>query len=118
MGFFQSFFGPRGGSSIEGVNADELNERLKNDVDFLLVDVRSPMEYTHDGHIEGAKLIPLQELFHQPDELPQDKEIVFICRSGNRSMVSCQQMAQLGYTVKNFNGGMIAWQMAGLPVEH
>jgi rhodanese-related sulfurtransferase len=33
-------------------------------------------------------------------------------------MVACQQMAQLGYTVKNFNGGMIAWQMAGLPVEH
>jgi rhodanese-related sulfurtransferase len=118
MGFFQSVFGSKGGSPVEGVNAGELNELLQSDADFLMVDVRSPMEYTHDGHIEGAKLIPLQELFHRPDELPQDKEIIFICRSGNRSMVACQQMARMGYSVKNFNGGMIAWQMAGLPVEH
>jgi rhodanese-related sulfurtransferase len=117
MGLFQSFFGPRGGSQIAGVNAGELNELLQGDDDFLLVDVRSPSEYVHDGHIDGATLLPLQELFHNPTELPADKEIIFVCRSGNRSMVACQQMAQLGYKVKNFTGGMIAWQMAGLPVE-
>lgn len=117
MGLFQSFFSPRGGSQIPGVNAAELNELLQSGDDFLMVDVRSPAEYAHDGHIEGAQLIPLQELFHHPDELSKDKEIVFVCRSGNRSMVACQQMAQLGYKVKNFNGGMIAWQMAGMPVK-
>jgi rhodanese-related sulfurtransferase len=118
MGIFQSLFGPRGGPEIESVNAGELSELLEGDPDFLLVDVRSPMEYVHDGHIDGATLIPLQELLQRPDELSQDKEIIFVCRSGNRSMVACQQMTQLGYTVKNFNGGMIAWQMAGLPIEH
>lgn len=117
MGLFQSFFGPRGGSPIAGVNAVELNDLLQGEDEFLLVDVRSPSEFVHDGHIEGAELIPLQELLHQPDALPKEKEIVFVCRSGNRSMVACQQMAQLGYTVKNFTGGMIAWQMAGLPVK-
>jgi rhodanese-related sulfurtransferase len=118
MGFFQSFFGPRGGSPVEGLNAGELNDLLQSETELLLLDVRSPMEYTHDGHIEGAKLIPLQDLFQRPSELPQDKEIVVVCRSGNRSMVACQQLSQLGYSVKNFNGGMIAWQMAGLPVEY
>ena len=112
MGLFQSFFGPRGGAQIAGVNAIELNELLENGEDFLLVDVRSPAEYAHDGHIEGAKLIPLQELFYNPNELPKDKEIIFVCRSGNRSMVACQQMAQQGYSVKNFNGGMIAWHQS------
>ncbi len=118
MGLFQSLFGPRGGSSIPGVNAVELNERLERGDEVLLVDVRSRQEYVHDGHIEGAQLMPLQTLIQHVDELPQDQEIVVVCRSGNRSMVACQQLMGLGFAdVKNFNGGMIAWQMAGLPVS-
>ena len=118
MGLFQSLFGSRSGSPIPGVNATELNDLLQSGQETLLIDVRSPGEYAHDGHIEGARLMPLQELFQKTDELPQDQEIIFICRSGNRSMVACQQMARLGYSnVKNFEGGMIAWQRAGLPIS-
>ncbi|MEJ2753515.1 MAG: rhodanese-like domain-containing protein [Chloroflexota bacterium] len=119
MGLFQSFFG-RSSGSIAGVNAVELNDLLQDsEKDILLVDVRSPSEYVHDGHIEGAQLLPLQQLMQGAAELPREQEIVIVCRSGNRSMVACQQLVQMGFAnVKNFNGGMIAWQMAGLPVSH
>jgi rhodanese-related sulfurtransferase len=119
MGLFQSFFG-RSGGSIDGVNAVELNDLLQDsDKEILLVDVRSPSEYVHDGHIEGAQLLPLQQLMHGAAELPKEQEIVIVCRSGNRSMVACQQLVQMGFTnIRNFNGGMIAWQIAGLPVSH
>ena len=117
MGLFQSMFGSRSGPGIPGVNASELNDLLDSKEEILLVDVRSPSEYTHDGHIEGVRLLPLQNLLQQAGELPQDQEIIFVCRSGNRSMVACQQMARLGYSnVKNIEGGMIAWQRAGLPI--
>jgi rhodanese-related sulfurtransferase len=120
MGLFQSFFGKSPGGTIESVNAVELNDLLQeSEKEILLVDVRSPAEYVHDGHIEGAQLIPLQQLMQKAGELPEDQEIVCVCRSGNRSMVACRQMAQLGFSnVKNFNGGMIAWQTAGLPVSY
>ena len=119
MGLFQSMFGSRSGPGIPGVNAAELNGLMEGEEEILLVDVRSPGEYTHDCHIEGTRLLPLQNLLQQADELPEDQEIIFVCRSGNRSMVACQQMARLGYSnVKNFEGGMIAWKMAGLPVSY
>ena len=115
---FQSLFGSRGGAPIPGVNAAELSEILESGEEVVLVDVRSQSEYVHDGHIDGARLLPLQTLLQQQEELPQDQEIIFVCRSGNRSMVACQQMVRMGYSnVKNFSGGMIAWQRAGLPVE-
>lgn len=118
MGIFRSLFGAGRESAVPGVNAPELKQLLDTQEDILLVDVRSPFEYEHDGHIEGARLLPLQNLMQHVDELPQDKDIVVVCRSGNRSMVAGEQLMRLGYTrVKNFNGGMIAWQKAGFPTS-
>jgi rhodanese-related sulfurtransferase len=52
------------------------------------------------------------------EELPKDQPIVFVCRSGNRSQVACEQLSRLGYeNVTNFEGGMIAWKRAGLPTR-
>jgi rhodanese-related sulfurtransferase len=60
----------------------------------------------------------LQALGARVDELPKNQQIVFVCRSGNRSQVACEQLVRLGYSnVRNFNGGMIAWRMAGLPLK-
>jgi len=114
---FQSLFGSRGGTRVAGVNAAELAQLLESEDDLLLVDVRSPYEYEFDGHINGARLLPLQALMQRVDELPKNQQIVFVCRSGNRSQVACEQLSRMGYeNIKNFDGGMIAWQMAGLPV--
>lgn len=114
----QSLFGYRPASNIPQVDAQELLQQINNVDNLLLVDVRSPQEYQYDGHIEGARLLPLQVLMQRAEELPHDQPIIFICRSGNRSMVACEQLDRLGYTnIKNFDGGMIAWKRAGLPTR-
>ena len=112
----QSIFGTRTMSRIPQVDAFQLQELMENENDLLLIDVRSPHEYQYDGHIAGSRLLPLSVLIQRIEELPLDQEIVFVCRSGNRSQVACEQFRSLGrFNVKNFSGGMIAWKRAGLP---
>lgn len=103
---------------IESITPNELKERLDAGDPLLLVDVRTPGEYQHDGHIANSQLLPLSALGQRLDELPTDQTIVFICRSGNRSMVACQQLAQIGFeNTINLSSGMIGWQMAGFPIQ-
>ena len=112
----QSFFGTRTMSRILHVDAFELYELLNEDGNLLIVDVRSPQEYQHDGRIAGSRLLPLSVLMQRVGELPKDQPVVIVCRSGKRSLVACEQLNRLGFdNVKNFSGGMIAWKRAGLP---
>ncbi|WP_028306083.1 rhodanese-like domain-containing protein [Deinococcus ficus] len=83
----------------------------------LLVDVREQNEYD-EVHAQGARLIPLSEFESRYAELPQDQEIVLICRSGARSGRATQFLMDQGYTrVANLQGGTLAWDEAGLPVD-
>jgi rhodanese-related sulfurtransferase len=83
----------------------------------ILLDVREPGEW-QSGHAPGARLIPLGQLSHCAGELPRDREIVAVCRSGNRSSVAAGLLRRAGFTqVKNLRGGMIAWANQGLPIE-
>ncbi|OGW39312.1 MAG: hypothetical protein A2010_02185 [Nitrospirae bacterium GWD2_57_9] len=84
--------------------------------DFLLLDVRTPQENAAEA-IEGSYLIPLQELGHRVQELPRDTEIVIYCRVGNRSAYACAFLAGHGYQVKNLEGGILEWKMAGHPAN-
>jgi rhodanese-related sulfurtransferase len=114
----QSLFGSRTLSRIPHVDAFELYELLNEDKDLLVVDVRSPQEYQHDGHIAGSRLLPLSALMQRVGELPKDQPVIFVCRSGNRSLVACEQLNRLGFNnAQNFRGGMIAWKRAGLPTR-
>lgn len=99
------FFNNNGCKNIE---AGELNEKMKAGDDFLLLDVRTPQENASQA-IEGSYLIPLQELGARMDELPKKKEIVVYCRVGNRSAYACSYLSQMGYRVKNLEGGIMAW---------
>ena len=52
-------------------------------------------------------------------EIPTDKEVIVACRSGNRSSQVVEYLRQQGYdNVHNLQGGILAWQQAGLPVEN
>jgi rhodanese-related sulfurtransferase len=83
----------------------------------LLIDVRQPEEWKA-GHAPEARLIPLGSLDSRLAEVPRDREVLLICRSGNRSGTAQRQLLQLGYErVFNVSGGMHAWAGAGLPVE-
>jgi phage shock protein E len=92
----------------KNIEADELDEKMKAGDDFFLLDVRTPQENASQA-IEGSYLIPLQELGARMDELPKKKEIVVYCRVGNRSAYACSTLSRMGYTVKNLEGGIMAW---------
>jgi rhodanese-related sulfurtransferase len=112
MDILSRLFGP----PLPALNAQELNEKLKNGKRPLVVDVRQPEEY-RDGHINGAKMIPLGELNKRMKELPKDREIVCVCASGSRSHSATKMLIGAGYTAINMNGGMDTWRHAGLSVK-
>lgn len=112
MNIFKSLFG----SSSDTLNPADVKARLDAPQPPFILDVRQPDEFK-GGHIAGAKLIPLSELQSRLAELPADREIVCVCRSGSRSGVATSQLNRAGYTALNLRGGMMGWQMAGLPVK-
>lgn len=83
----------------------------------LLVDVRETWEYV-DGHAQGAVSIPLSMFRMRFVELPRDRELFFICHSGQRSMTAAKFMLTQGVTqVFNVEGGTDSWEAAKLPME-
>jgi rhodanese-related sulfurtransferase/rubrerythrin len=91
--------------------------REKKESDYVLIDVRQPDEYAA-GHIPGANLIPLMELESKLFELPEDREMIFYCRSGNRSRAASALMAEGEVSDKkiyNLAGGIVAWEGKKLP---
>jgi len=84
---------------------------------LILLDVRTPEEWVQDGHIEGATLLPVQQLeFEAEKSLAKDAEIVIYCRSGNRSAVAANTLLAMGYTNVSDIGGINDWKAAGYPV--
>lgn len=104
------------GKPVSTLSVTELNEKLKNGKRPLVLDVRQPDEY-RSGHIAGAKLIPLGQLSRHIKELPQNKEIVCVCASGNRSGSATRMLVGAGLNAVNMKGGMLAWRRAGLPIK-
>lgn len=112
------FGGPRAARTFTTITADELKRRLDAGERLFLLDVRSPEEYAHEGHIAGSHLLPLPMLALRLGDLPRDTPIVCVCRSGNRSGIAAEQLARQGFgTVLNLGGGMLGWVRAGLPTE-
>jgi rhodanese-related sulfurtransferase len=89
--------------------------KAKKDAGVFFLDVRNPDEW-YPSHIAGSILIPLGELEKRVKELPQDKEIVVVCRSGNRSSAGRDILKKAGFTqITSMTGGMNAWNAAGYP---
>lgn len=82
--------------------------------DVQLIDVREADEW-RAGHIDGALHIPMGRLSDRREELAQDRRIVAVCRSGNRSGHVVAALRQAGYEAENLDGGMGAWASEGLP---
>ncbi len=92
-------------------------DALRGRADVVVFDVREQTEYDA-GHIPGVKLIPLGQLPSRVAEIPKDKTIIVTCRSGNRSGQAADFLRKQGYSnVHNMEGGIVAWQQAGLPLE-
>lgn len=104
------------GKPLPSVRAAELDKKLRSGKRPLVLDVRQKDEY-RSGHIAGAKLIPLNELGARLKELPQSREIVCVCASGNRSSSATRMLTRASYNAINMKGGMSAWRREGLAVK-
>jgi rhodanese-related sulfurtransferase len=81
----------------------------------FLLDVREDDEWAA-GHAPDAVHIPLRELGSRVAELPRDREVYVICRSGNRSAYAVQALVGGGLTAINVADGMTGWAVAGRPM--
>jgi rhodanese-related sulfurtransferase len=76
---------------------------------YVLLDVRTYEEF-EEGHIDGATLIPLDELDDRWIEIDEYDKILIYCRSGNRSVTASDILLDVGFEkVYNLLGGISAW---------
>lgn len=104
-------------SKLGGVKPAQAAELAKAPGTFIL-DVRTEGEYA-GGHLERAKLIPVQGLAGRLSELPADKKtpILVYCAVGGRSAAAAGLLKAKGYeAVHDLSGGINAWQAAGFPI--
>ena len=80
-----------------------------------LLDVREDDEWTA-GHAPDAVHIRLGDLAARADELPRDRELYIICRSGTRSAYAAQGLLGGGLNAINVADGMTGWAVAGRPM--
>jgi rhodanese-related sulfurtransferase len=78
----------------------------------LVIDVREPMEY-RDGHVPGARLMPLARLANLAGDLPSGRPIYVICASGNRSKAATGMLRGRGLEAFSVTGGTSAWVAGG-----
>jgi rhodanese-related sulfurtransferase len=89
--------------------------QLRDQGAFIL-DVREPSEWTQ-FHIPGANLIPLGSLPNRINEVPKDRQVVVVCRTGIRSAQGRDILLKAGFTkISSMTGGMNQWQAQGLPI--
>jgi rhodanese-related sulfurtransferase len=88
----------------------------KRDQGAFILDVREPSEWT-SFHIPEASLIPLGDLPNRLSEVPKDREVVVVCRTGNRSAQGRDILLNAGFArVTSMAGGVTEWQAQGLPI--
>jgi len=91
------------------IDNEELNQKLETNTNIVLIDVREAAEYAFN-HIPNAISIPLGELEDRLDELNKNDEIYVVCRTGNRSDLAAQKLADKGFAkVINVVPGMSEW---------
>lgn len=109
---------PVSAGAFQNISPSQLDAMLQ-DKDFVFINVHIPFEgnipntdlsipYDQIGQTENLALLPANK----------DAKIVLYCRSGRMSEIAAGTLIGLGYTnVWNLDGGMIAWEEAGFPIE-
>ena len=92
------------------ISALELNDAMQKGQEFEIVDVREPYEY--DACNIGSLHIPMGEICNRITDLPKDKNIVIMCRSGKRAE-AVANILMTDYSISNvyiLDGGILAWK--------
>jgi len=99
---------------VEKVEPQELWKEIHTSGAPVIIDVREKREFTR-GHIPQAKSIPLLKLFGDISQVPKDQPVVFVCLGGRRSTRATYALSRQGYkNLRVLDGGMLAWEAAGL----
>ena len=97
---------------MKNITVEELKQKLDSGEKINLIDCREPHEY--EAANLGGRLIPLGKIQTMQIEEIEDlknEEVIVHCRSGQRSMMACMVLDQLGFTnTYNVTGGILAWQ--------
>lgn len=103
----------RGVRQSPRITTEELAATLGGATAPLVVDVRLPAEY-RAVHLEPSLSLPLDEIARRRDELPRDRELVLVCRTGSRARLAAAELT--GFRTRVLEGGIVAWQESGRPV--
>ena len=105
---------------MTGISPEELRERLQNDANIRIVDIRSPEDYEEE-HIEGSENLPVREALLSGDvdetlelldDLPDEAEIVTVCDAGHMSGETANMLREQGYDAKALDNGLNGWNQS------
>jgi hydroxyacylglutathione hydrolase len=102
--------------TLTNVTVQELAHRVAHEPDLVVLDVREPAEWM-DGHMPGARHIPMRQVEERIAEIPRDRRVALTCAGGTRSSLVASLLLARGFTdLVNVWGGMNGWVQAGLPI--
>ena len=117
------------GTAVSGISPSEVQRRLSENPNALVVDVRDAENIRATGKIPGAAAISAGSLLFKADqEVPEawrdarvqdrSREIITQCDLGPLGAISAKNLRDMGFTnVSYIEGGIAAWKKAGLPTE-
>ena len=88
--------------------------------DVVVIDVRQPDEWA-SGHVQGAIHMPVDDVLARIDELPKDRDLLFICAMGVRSGLACEMAAAMGLDSErlySIEDGTPAWIQKDYPTDY
>ena len=94
----------------------EAFDKIQENLDVLILDVRNPNEIPQDGKIPNSVMIPLPYLAQKLNRLDKSKTIIVYCHTGNRSVEATKLLRSNGFNAINMIGGIEAWKRAHLSV--
>jgi hydroxyacylglutathione hydrolase len=103
-------------AELPNISAVDLARRLSAEPDLVVLDVREPVEW-EDGHVPGARHIPMRQIADRLAEIPRERPVALVCRGGPRSSTVGSLLLGQGFSrLLNVWGGMGAWAEADLPM--
>lgn len=100
-------------TTMKELNQEEWQEKLKNDKDAVILDVRTEEE-VDEGYIPNSKNIDIykgQGFINEVEKLDKSKHYYIYCRSGKRSSQACTLLDQMGFSeTYNLEGGFSEWE--------
>lgn len=105
-------------TTIQTISKEDLSKKLSERDRFQLLNVLEPEHY-REGIIRGSRKFPLSQLERRVNELDKSQEVVVYCTSYDCpvSRQAAEKLAEKGFDVKAYEGGVKEWKEAGLPTD-